>query len=474
MRKAVPLVAVAAMALLAAPASAGDEPATALPELRVADNDRFLVTADGAPFFWLGDTAWELYHRTTRAEAVTYLDNRAALGFNVVQAVALSELDGLGTPNSHGDTPFVDGDLTKPAVTEGADPADDEQYDYWDHVDYVVSSAAERGIYTAMLPAWGRWVVDDGVLDEGNAQAYGEFLGARYKESRIVWVLGGDRPADGVEDVWRALARGIAIGASGTEDYSTVLMTYHPRGDEGSSSKPFHDEPWLDFNMQQNGHCRDDEAWLPIAADYDLQPTKPVLDGEPLYESHPGFCDSQTDHSTDYDVRKLAWWEVFAGAFGHTYGNHAIWQMWTPDRDPVTDPLRPWYEALDEPGGAQMRHLRSLVESRPFLDRIPDQALLASDPGGDGEHVQATRGADGGYAFVYSAVGNPFSVTMSALSGTEVLAHWYDPRTGEATAIGRFPTEGTQEFTPPARGQDWTLVLDDAARGFPPPGADGA
>lgn len=32
-------------------------------QLRVSSNNRFLETSDGKPFFWLGDTAWELFHR---------------------------------------------------------------------------------------------------------------------------------------------------------------------------------------------------------------------------------------------------------------------------------------------------------------------------------------------------------------------------------------------------------------------------
>ena len=34
-----------------------------LPRLKISDNKRFLVTADGKPFFWLADTAWEIFHR---------------------------------------------------------------------------------------------------------------------------------------------------------------------------------------------------------------------------------------------------------------------------------------------------------------------------------------------------------------------------------------------------------------------------
>ena len=93
----------------------------ATPRLKVSDNHRFLVTENGAPFFWLGDTAWELFHRLNREEAARYLENRAKLGFNVVQAVALAELDGHTEPNAYGFLPLADFDPTRPAVKDGVE-----------------------------------------------------------------------------------------------------------------------------------------------------------------------------------------------------------------------------------------------------------------------------------------------------------------------------------------------------------------
>ena len=71
--------------------------------LRVSDNKRYLVVSEAStgqnrPFFWLGDTAWELFHRLDLTEADRYLKKRAEQGFTVIQVVLLSELDGLNTP----------------------------------------------------------------------------------------------------------------------------------------------------------------------------------------------------------------------------------------------------------------------------------------------------------------------------------------------------------------------------------------
>ncbi len=66
-------------------------PPKGLPRLKVSENKRFLVTEDGQPFFYLADTAWELFHRLDRQQATHYLDVRASQKYTAIQAVALAE-----------------------------------------------------------------------------------------------------------------------------------------------------------------------------------------------------------------------------------------------------------------------------------------------------------------------------------------------------------------------------------------------
>lgn len=47
-----------------------------------------LVDGSGKPFFWLADTAWNLWCKGTPSEWDAYLEFRAKQGFNVVQFVA--------------------------------------------------------------------------------------------------------------------------------------------------------------------------------------------------------------------------------------------------------------------------------------------------------------------------------------------------------------------------------------------------
>jgi hypothetical protein len=215
-------------------------------------------------------------------------------------------------------------------------------------------------------------------------------------------------------------------------------------------------------------------VWDCITSDYARTPARPTLDGEPNYEDHPvspwPTWDPANGYFRDHDVRKQLYRSVFAGGCGVTYGNHSIWQFTGERHGAINHAERDWSSALDRPGAAQVRHLRALMESRPYFTRVPDQSILVSAEGERAHHVRATRDRAGSYAFVYLPLALPVTVKLDAISGDSVQAWWYAPCTGEAIAIGRFPTKDTQTFTPPGYHPDWVLVLDDAACGFSAPG----
>lgn len=433
--------------------------------LRVSDNNRFIVKKDGTPFFYLGDTAWELFHRLNREEADSYLKNRKEKGFTVIQAVVLAELDGLNDPNPYGHVPLENNDPSKPLEN------------YFQHVDYIVDKAEALGLYIGMLPTWGdklntmSWGTGPEIFTVENARVFGEYLGKRYADKPIIWIVGGDRtPRESTEDVavWRSMAHGIVAGVGGNDK---ALMTFHPQPKQGGGSSTwFHHDEWLDFNFFQTGHCRSTNVYEHITHDYNLEPIKPTMDGEPMYEDHPVcFRAADLGYSAPFDIRRAAYLNLFAGAHGHTYGCHAVWQMYSPGKEPVNGPLKPWYESLDLPGASQMSHVRSLMESRPLLERVPDQSLIESEVYDEGNRIQATRGKD--YLFVYTATGRPFTLNMGKISGKEVNAYWYDPREGTTQAIGTFDNAGTREFTPPSNGLgwDWILIVDNAEKPFKKP-----
>jgi hypothetical protein len=441
--------------------------------LSISANRRFFQHADGSPFFWLGDTAWLLFNRLDRRDTQRYLDDRQTKGFTVIQAMVLHTADARA---ANGAPALVDNDPGRPRTTPGSDPSDAAAYDYWDHIDWVAREAAARGLYLALVPAWGS-VVKSRQLNQANVAAYGTFLARRYREMpNIVWVVGGDAKGDEQIEVWRTLGRTLRA-----ED-PNHLITFHPFG-RMQSSTWFHNEPWLDFDMFQSGHRRYDQDtdspkrfgednWRYVLDDYARNPPKPVLDGEPSYENIPqGLHDGTQPYWTAAHARRYAYWSVFAGAAGHTYGDNAVMQFHTAAAGSGSyTPRNFWPEALDDPGAGQMRHLKALMLSRPYFARVYDGAAVLDGSGERHERLIATKGR--GYLFVYSCTGRPFSIRPGTISGRSFRAWWFNPRDGRARLIGVVGSDALR-FSPPGGpgdGQDWVLVLDDAARGYAAPG----
>jgi predicted esterase len=430
-------------------------PTPTVASLQVSADGHYLVQSDGTPFFWMADTAWALFNKTTRADVDYYLQNRADKEFTAVQAVLFNP--DTYPHNAFNQPVFLNGDPSKPNPL------------YFDHVDYVLQKAQSLGLYVAVLPTWGNAVAGSGaerVFNTDNAYAYGLWLGTRYaNQPNIVWNLGGDWPADtdSIRATWRAMAAGLEAGDGGTH-----LLTFHPYGGKSSTTYWPQTEPWLTFNELQSGHTRDSANYNLVAADYARTPAKPIIDAEPNYENIPNALNPDNPPLDDYDVRKKEYWSLFAGAFGIVYGNYEVYRFYGGGAPGQL----PWQQALDYPGAGQMRFARRLMQSRPYLGRVPDQGLIVSSVLSGTDHIQATRGGDGSYAFIYSGSGKSFTVDLTRLSGTTLNAWWYDPRTGAATSAGQYTRSGTQGFTPPSSGygKDWILVLDDAARGYNAPG----
>lgn len=427
--------------------------------LQVHESKRFLCWSDGQPFFYLADTGWELFHRLTLGESVTYLKARAAQGYTAIQCVLIAEFDGLKAPNRQGDLPLTDMDPAKP------NPA------YFDHVEKVLSIAESLGIVLAMLPTWGdkwnkKWGAGPEIFTPQNARAYGRWLGERFHNRDVIWVLGGDRPIE--TDLHRQINNEMALGLRDIHQ-GRQLATFHPSG-AAHSSTWLHQESWLDLNMIQSGHKRNRPNWEMISKDYALSPTKPCLDAEPGYEDHPDDFDINNGFLDEWEVRKAAYRSVFAGALGHTYGCHAVWQMAMPAFEPINNPLRTWIDSLPRPGAVQMGHMRRLMESRPFYSRVPDQKLLAVEEDAGAKHLRSCRCRDGKWAMIYAPCPSAIKVNTQLLKGESIRAWWFDPRTGGAEEIGLFAKGQLPVFQSPGMGPDWVLVLDDASAGHGRPG----
>jgi len=434
--------------------------------LKISPDGRFFTTPSGKPFFWLGDTAWLLLKKCSREETLSYLDTRKRQGFNVIQVMLLHDVK--NTKNFYGNEALTDADVSKPLVTPGNDIKDPRAYDYWDHVEWVVREATKRGLFTALVPVWGSNVKSD-LVSESQAKAYAEFLATRFRnDPNIIWLNGGDLRGDDHQAVWNVIGRTLRANDK------VHLIGFHPRG-RTMSSEWFHSEPWLDFNMFQSGHrtyAQDispeekhhfgEDNWRYVQTDYDLKPAKPTLDGEPSYENIPqGLHDPAQPRWTDADVRRYAYWSVFAGGAGFTYGEDSVIQFYKKgDPDPAYGADLDWRESINAPGASQLQFLKRLLYSRAYFGRIPAPELVANQ-GERYNYVAATRGHD--YAYFYTYTGRSIDVRTDKLSGRALRYSWFDPRTGNVVQKGVVKNLAVNSFDPPGSekaGNDWVLILD--------------
>ncbi|WP_199879890.1 glycoside hydrolase family 140 protein [Arundinibacter roseus] len=427
-------------------------------KLYIIKDKRFISQGADKVFFWMGDTAWELFHRLTREEVEYYLKNRAEKGFNVIHASAIAEFSGLTQPNAYGQLPLINNDPAQP------------NEEYFKHLDFVLDRAAHYNMFIALLPTWGdkfnkKWGEGPEIFTPENARRYGEFLGKRYQAKNVIWMLGGDRNPENEQQylVVRAMAEGLTAGHGGAR-----LTTYYPTGDSNSSAF-FHQDSWQNINMFQSGQeSRDKKNYVMMRQNHYLFPVKPSLDGGPRYEDGPVNWKPSIGYFTDFDARQAAWWSVMSGACGHTYGSHNVWQFFDPDRNPPISYARThWKRALDLPGAFQMGYLRKLMDSHPWWRLMPEQRAIKNANPEDQGYQMASLSEDMNFLFAYTPAGRPLRIDLSMLTAApRLVAYWYNPRDGMSIRIGEVKNEGVVEFKPYASGPgtDWVLVLDDVTK----------
>ena len=433
-------------------------------KLQVYANNLYIIHENGTPFFWMGNTAWLLPERLNREEAEYFLTKDREAGYNVEQ---IQVLNAIPTFNVYGqqanNMEFDFSKVSKPGV-----------YGYWEHLDYIVSVAEQNGIYIAMDCIWGSMLKH---MDIKKAEALGKFLAQRYKDCpNIIWMIGGDIRGDKSPEVWDAMARAIK------KIDKNHIMTFHPRG-RTTSAWWFNDREWMDFNMFQSGHRRygqrngdgdytikdntEEDNWRYVDMSFEKKPLRPVIDGEPSYEDIPqGLHDFSAPRWMDYDVRRYAYWAVFGGCFGHTYGHNSVMQFIRPGLNASFGAEKPWWEAMNDPGYNQMKYLKWLMLCLPFTERVADQSVIAGSNGERYDRNIATRGND--YLLVYNYSGKPMDIDLTKISGKKKNVWWMNPANGTLTYVGEMDSK-VHTFTYDAaylRGSDRVLIAIDADKNY--------
>jgi hypothetical protein len=397
--------------------------------IRVSPNGRYFVCSSGDPFFWLGDTQWELCCRCPPEDVPAVLEDRSARGFSVLQVMLTGVGDGT-KPNAVGQTPWVHGNPDTPNER------------YFERVDCVLELARDSGLVVA-LGVYHQ--LHESRLTAANARTYAQWVASRYREMpHLVWSM-YPRAEPAFVPVVRELAAGLQEGDGGRH-----LISVHPDPSPASSSfLPLSEvEGWLAFHSIQT--WADTHLIVPMVThDYRLKPAKPVVMAEGAYEAGEeyGF------EVSPLWVRRQAYWTVLAGGH-HSYGHNDLWRL----------PFH-WRGALDAPGAAQLTILREVLTARrKWWSLVPDQSLIAGAAHTgtrDGNRALAARSGAGEWALVYLGGGGVVSVDLSKVGSVGGLeASWIDPATGEVLVIGTLANTGVEEFPAPAGWEDALLLLE--------------
>ena len=432
--------------------------------LRVSDNGRYLQNGE-TPFYWLGDTAWDLLQRLSVEEAGVYLKNRADKGFNVIQCVLTNAM-------IKNDVPSIYQTVEEQDLLNNIAPACEP---YWQHVEKVTAIAQELGVYMGFLPIWGN-VARRGNATEKNIETYTRFIAERFKSyPNIIWIMGGDIRGNENMEMWEIMGRTLK------EITPDKLTAYHPFG-RTCSAYWFAEKEWLELNMFQSGHRRYDQVdlkswddkdgsepwygednWRYVEAEYKRNcRIRPVLDGEPSYEQIPqGLHDPSQPDWQEHPVRRYAWWSVLAGSCGHTYGDNSIFQFWGTGHVKEFGAIDEWYKAIHHTGSGQMQYLKDLMLEIDFRNGKACQQVLLSGSGEKEERISAFGTEDA--LVLYSWLGNPF--TLQAAEYGRMDGWWLDPATGSRSYFGQVDLTKAAELTPPVKKQghnDWVCVLKKA------------
>lgn len=422
--------------------------------LRLSEDRRHFAHADGTPFFWLADTAWNGPLLSTPEAWDFYLAQRTRQRFTTVQWVTTQWL-----ASPHGD---LNGDV---AYT-GHDCIAVNPH-FFRRLDRYHQKINDAGLLSVPVMLWAAvWrtpeinAINPGTsLPEDQAARLSRYMLARWSASFVAWILPGDGHYDGeIAERWKRIGRAVF----GDQPHAPV--TLHPGGLDWPYP-PFYGESWLDFVGYQSGHSDDERTfdWIvhgPPATDWKHAMPRPFVNLEPCYENHRGG--PQGFRHDAYAVRRATYWSLLnAPTAGVTYGGHGVWG-WDDGTQPPTNhentgiPL-PWREALVMPGAEQLCHLIELIESVEWWRLRPAPDLIAAQPASVRKHVAAARSDNGDLVVVYIPDGGQVDLNMTGLPD-DLSAIWFDPRTGQRLSARLHSNGLPRRFETPGSG-DWILLF---------------
>jgi len=420
--------------------------------LCISNNNRHFCHADGTPFFWLGDTHWQMPN-TERVDVCNYpghvgkrcpyggqfqhlLANRLAHGFTVYQTYPDASA-------SH----WWAGSFSR-LNPERFRKVFDVQMD----------RLADAGMVVAL--GFGHYK-NSILIPEADLIRFARYLVARYGAHPVVWITCQEMNApekngkNNQIDVWKAVASEVAKA----DGYRHPLSAHQWVLDVSMRSLGY--ESWHDWFALQGGHSN--VGLTPQArykGYYDFSPTKPMVETEAMYERVDcgGVC------STD-ETRQAAWKALLCGSAGYTYGGAGIWALKWDSNDPrwkkFNYTVDSWHEGVVLPGAAQMSVLKqffSLINWSELTPRFQDSSWAEWR---DGERSVLATISNKLYLVYFYGTTSAGTIKQFDTSSTYV-AKWFDPRNGNF--VGELmdisaPT-GSWDVPDKPSTEDWVLCVE--------------
>jgi hypothetical protein len=231
------------------------------------------------------------------------------------------------------------------------------------------------------------------------------------------------------------------------------------------------EQSWV--TLQQTGNKREHEYYWYLTQIFRQPNPQPALNGEPYYS---GYVDERGLNGgykygapggtakDDQYVRSAMYGNVLSGGLaGHVYGAEGIWGA---DIEAAA-PIHMW-DAFQWNSGAQMKYLPQFILSSgsKYQDLVPDQFVVPNQThtikGYEG-WAYAARTPDKNLFLVYFEQGCPKSLIRGAKLTSIYEAKWFNPRNGEwsAAAGGMLTSNNIGEIQLPdfPSPEDWALRL---------------
>jgi len=376
----------------------------------IAVNGHYFTDAKGKPFFWLGDTQWELFHQLPVTEAKALLLERKKQGFTVIQCMTTGVFQEWGIMKG------LKRDTSNEAWLHD-DPAHINEL-YFKKMDSVIAWAEEIGLIL-VIGVYHAQDVDHGRITFANARSWARWLAARYRNaSNIIWSM-YPHADTASSKILNEIIQGLKEG-----DESRHMVTVHPDPSPASSSF-FSPASWLSFNTLQtwnSGYIN----YSMVMSDYSKTPVMPVVNGEARYEEEDG--------TTPADTRRAGYFSMLAGGF-YSYGHQDNWRAATT--------WKSWYAS---PGARQMSIMVNLFKTLPWWNLQPDSTILVNRKPG----VVAARSAIRNWLIVYLSTPGKIVISNQWLALIkEASATWVNPETGNTTnAIPGIDKDGISFVSP--------------------------